>query len=128
MTKQEFISKEQAYKKISGKGAVIAVLCVIAVSIILMGGLAATLYARSLVKNEWLAIFVTAGVAGIVFFIPLSISIRLLTRWIYVRLMRLGLVCTGCGLQFLGQSARVVLKTGKCGRCCKKILDDIPDA
>jgi len=51
MTKQEFISKQRAYMSISGKGAMIAVLSLLVVTFILMGGLALMIYVRTSVTT-----------------------------------------------------------------------------
>jgi hypothetical protein len=126
MTKQQFISKEQAYKKISGKGAVMAVLSVLGVSVIAFGGIAAVIYAQTQVRNQWVSVPLTF-VAFCVLIVALGICYQLFIRFLMRRLLRFGLVCTGCGCGFFGPSAKIVLKTGKCGRCGDKVLDDLPN-
>ncbi len=127
MTKQEFISKCKAYHRVSPKGAVIFVLGLLVFTAFLMGGIELMLDVRAHIRNQWLAPFAVAGVWGVVC-IPMFIIFRLFIRGIQHKLLRLGLVCPGCGSAFLGQSARAVVKTGSCARCGKKILDEKADA
>ncbi len=127
MTKQEFISKVQAFKNISAKGAIVAVLSVFAVAAICMAGIAAMVYAKTEIKNQWVSVPITLA-AFCVWISILGICYQLFIRSLKFKLLRLDLVCPGCGSLFLGRAASAVVATGNCVRCGKKILDDKADA
>ena len=109
------------------KGAAIFVLGILVFTAILMGGIELMLDVKTHIRNQWLSLLAFAGVC-IVMFIPLSIIFSLFFRAIKLKLLRLELVCPGCGSLFLGQTARAVVATGSCARCGKKILDEKADA
>lgn len=127
MTKQDFVSRVQAYKNISGKRAVVAVLNIFAVAAISMAGIAATVYAKTEIKNQWVSVTVTLA-AFSVWISILAVCYQFFVRSLRRKLWRLGLFCPGCGGLFLNQTARAVLATGSCARCGKKILDEKADA
>ena len=124
MTKQEFIAKQRAYSTIYGKGADIPCLSLLGVTLIMRGGMELMFYVRKTVENQWVS-FALSGVIFAIWFTPVLLICQLFFRSLMIKLLRLGLVCTGCGCAFYGPSAKIVLKTGKCGRCGKTVLDDI---
>jgi O-antigen/teichoic acid export membrane protein len=118
MTKEEFASKKQAYKNISGKGAVIAVSLVLLVAIFfcaIIPILIDTVWNH--VTSEWFKDALITGIL-IVACIVLIIFFKLYLRSIKQRLIRFGLFCTNCGIPFNGLGAWAIIeKTGKCPRC-----------
>jgi DNA-directed RNA polymerase subunit RPC12/RpoP len=43
-----------------------------------------------------------------------------------VILKKLGLSCSDCGKKYIGQSYEIVMASGRCGGCGKKVLNDVP--
>ena len=124
MTKQEFISRHQAFKRISGKEAVFAVLFILSLGALggSVGPLAA--YLRSHVESFRLQHFVN----GIVMLFSIAFIITgfaFMLRRVKLRMERFGLVCPGCGRQLIGGSlAKTVIATGCCSQCGKKLIDE----
>jgi DNA-directed RNA polymerase subunit RPC12/RpoP len=127
MTRQEFISKQQAYKNISGKGAVIAVSLVFGFSILVVSFCVFISVVRDHLKTVWIQYAVTA-ILSTALAIFVLVSFQLLVRHFRLRMIKFGLICTGCGAPLVGASSRAAIATGNCRRCGKKIIDEIPAA
>jgi uncharacterized membrane protein (DUF485 family) len=123
MTRQEFIAKQQAYKQISGKGAVIAVALVLAFSFFVVGVLVLISFIRDHLKTAWAANSVTAIIAFVLFFFVLF-CFGHLVRYFTAKRLKFGLICTGCGSPLVDAVSQADMAKGICRKCGKGFLED----
>src|SRR5579859_2788710 len=124
MTKEEFISRHQAFKRISGKEMVFAVLFVLSFGAIGGGIGPLATYLRSHVESMRLQRFVN-GIVMLVSVIFVMTGFAIMLRMVRLRMERFGLVCPGCGRQIIGGSlVKTVIDTGCCSQCGKRLIDE----
>jgi hypothetical protein len=127
MTKQEFLSRQQDYKNISGKGAIIAVSLVFTFSCVTVGIIVLMITVKSDVKPAWFGNIVFSAVSAMLTLFIVT-CLQLLLRFFRLRMTKLELLCAGCGTPLIGRAFRTVITTGCCRRCGRKVIDDTPDA
>jgi hypothetical protein len=125
MTKQEFISRKQAYQNISGKEAVIAILLLFLFVFLIVGAWDPLCeFVESHVKPANIGNAVSVAIKIIVVLFVMG-SFRLLVLFLKFRMKQFGLICTGCGKSLMGKDEVEVMSTGLCGYCGTKVLDDV---
>jgi hypothetical protein len=125
VTKQEFISRKQAYQNISGKGAMIAVLLLFLFVFLIVGVWDPLCeFVESHLKPVSIGNAVSVAIKVIVILFVIG-SFRLLVLFLKSRMKQFGLICTDCGKPLMGKGEVEVMSTGLCGYCGAKVLDDV---
>lgn len=116
MTKQEFISSQEAMTRCSNKRAIIWVVAFFGA---LIGGGALIDQIEKRGSPAWASAVFLIGMLVVVFG-----SIGLLMWFVKREQRRFGLLCPSCGKPLVGVCSQIAIATGNCGHCGERVFSE----